>query len=152
MSDLDSFLLDAFYAAENSGHVFPAFAACEAALESNWGRSALAKEANNLFGTKQHQHPVFGTLNMPTHEWDKIKHSFIVVNAEWVKYPGWKECFEDRMSTLTRLAPEYPHYAAALAAPDGETFVREVSRTWSTDPNRADKVLSIYRNHKDDLQ
>jgi flagellum-specific peptidoglycan hydrolase FlgJ len=68
------------------------------------------------------------------------------VSAEWVKYPAWSDCFADRMATLRRLAPEkgFEHYAAALAAHDGLTFIREVSKSWSTDPKRAQKVLDIY--------
>jgi len=46
-----------------------------------------------------------------------------------------------------RLAPEYPHYAAALAAATGGEYVDQVSITWSTDPERAANVLEICRAH-----
>ncbi len=49
----DSFLRQASAAARAAGHIFPDYAACEAALESTWGRSRLAREANNLFGQKE---------------------------------------------------------------------------------------------------
>ena len=49
----DSFLRQASAAARAAGHIFPDYAACEAALESTWGQSRLAREANNLFGQKQ---------------------------------------------------------------------------------------------------
>jgi flagellum-specific peptidoglycan hydrolase FlgJ len=132
-------------AAEDGGHVFPTMAACEAALESAYGTSGLSRNAFNLFGMKQHQHPVYGTLNLPTKEF--IHGEWITVVAHWVKYPSFAESFTDRMNTLQRLAPikGFEHYAAALAAQDAETFVREVSAKWSTDPHRADKVLSIYQ-------
>ena len=48
-------------AAAQARHVFPEMAACEAALESGFGKSGLAREDNNLFGMKQHPHPVYGT-------------------------------------------------------------------------------------------
>ena len=145
------FIAKAEEAAEAAGHPFPTDAACEAALESGYGASGLAKRANNLFGMKQHVHPVFGTLSLPTKEWvgvekdtqDGVPDGWITVSANWVSYPDWSSCFADRLNTLQRMAPKYPHYAAALAAMDGETFVREVSKTWSTDPKRADKVLAI---------
>jgi flagellum-specific peptidoglycan hydrolase FlgJ len=149
------FLSRAAAEAAKANHPFPEMAAAEAALESNYGLSELAREGNNLFGCKQHQHPVFGTLNLPTHEF--IRGAWIPAVAAWVKYPDLAACFADRLATLQRLATvrlqsgakagslEFPHYAAALIAGDAETFVRCVSETWSTDPNRAAKVISIYQ-------
>jgi hypothetical protein len=52
------------------------------------------------------------------------------------------------MAVLERLRRAYPHYAQALGAHTGEAFVEAVSLTWSTDPERASKVLSIYRAHR----
>jgi flagellum-specific peptidoglycan hydrolase FlgJ len=124
------------------GCPWPDFIACEAALESGFGKSTLAREDNNLFGMKQHRHPIYGTVALPTEEF--LDGKMVRVSADWVKYPSRKECFADRMSTLRAMSPHYGHYAAALAAHDGPTFVREVSQTWSTDPNRAQKVLNIY--------
>jgi len=129
--------------------MFPEYAACEAALESNYGQSLLATEDCNLFGMKQHRHAVYGTHNLPTREY--INGEWISTTAPFVSYPDWGACFADRMATLTRLASVYPHYSAAIHATDGETFIREVSQTWSTDPARADKVLAIYNEYADDL-
>jgi flagellum-specific peptidoglycan hydrolase FlgJ len=147
------FLDSAMAAAAASGHIWPEFAACEAALESRNGKSTLAREDNNLFGMKQHVHPVYGTAVLPTEEF--LGGEWKRVSADWVKYPALADCFRDRMDSLRRLSTatkygelEYPHYAAALAAPDGPTFIREVSKTWSTDPSRAQKVLEIYREWK----
>jgi uncharacterized FlgJ-related protein len=39
--------------AVKASHPFPQMAACEAALESSWGNSQLAREGNNLFGMNQ---------------------------------------------------------------------------------------------------
>ncbi len=117
-------------------------AACEAALESSYGRSVLAVLDKNLFGMKQHRHPIYGTHILPTKEFQNGE--WITINASWVSYPDWPSCFKDRMSTLQRLATALPHYAAALVAKDAEAYVREVSQTWSTDPQRAEKVLAIY--------
>jgi flagellum-specific peptidoglycan hydrolase FlgJ len=134
-------------AAKAAEHIWPMMAACEAALESAFGTSALAREGLNLFGMKVHIHEQYGVLSLPTREFEQG--SWVTLNAEWVKYPTLADCFEDRMETLRRLAHAYPHYAAALAAADQETYVREVSQTWSTDPQRADKVLSIYKQATD---
>ena len=135
-------MLAAAAAAAKAGHIFPQAAACEAALESTYGKSVLATEDRNLFGCKQHLHPIFGTHNLPTREFEKGE--WITTTAAWVKYPDWAACFADRMSTLKRLSSRYGHYAAALAAKDPRTYIEEVSKTWATDPNRGAKVLKIY--------
>lgn len=146
----EDFLVKAKQAAMNLGLSWPGYWAAEAALESRYGRSGLAVQANNLFGMKAHHStPPEQTLSLPTKEF--IGGHWIPIVAHWMKYPDWEACFRDRMATLQRLAGQYPHYAAALSAPDGETFIREVSQTWSTDPHRADKVLDIYQQHLDVL-
>lgn len=132
-------------AAAQAHHAFPEYAACEAALESGYGTSKLATEGNNLFGMKQHLHPEYGTLNFPTKEF--LHGQWEETEAGFVSYPDPASCFADRMATLVRLAGEYPHYSAALAARDGATFVNEVSQTWSSDPERAQKVLAIYQEY-----
>lgn len=132
-------------AAETSGHIYPTMAACEAALESAFGTSLLAAKDNNLFGMKQHVHPVYGSEVLPTREFENGE--WKVVDAVWVHYPTWDACFQDRMLTLIRLAPKYPNYEAALESPDCVTYLRNVSKTWSTDPKRAKKVLDIYDDY-----
>lgn len=128
--------------AYSAQHIYPRMAACEAALESAFGTSMLAKMGNNLFGMKQHLHPTFGSVSLPTEEF--LDAQWQRVNADWVKYPAVQDCFADRMATLRRLQDAYPHYQAALSAPDSQTYIVEVSKTWSTDPNRAAKVQAIY--------
>jgi flagellum-specific peptidoglycan hydrolase FlgJ len=146
MNDLQRQFCDRATAeAVKANHPFPQMAACEAALESSWGNSQLAREGNNLFGMKQHSHPVFGTMTLPTREC--IDEKWIVCSANWVKYPDWRACFADRLATLERLSNVYPHYRAALDAKDARTYITEVSSTWSTDPLRGLKVLGIYQEY-----
>lgn len=123
-------------------HVWPRMAACEAALESGYGTSALARLGFNYFGMKQHTHPIYKTLNLPTKEY--INSEWMQVIAAWVEYENPAECFADRIATLVRLRGVYPHYQAALIAPTAEIYIAEVSKTWSTDPARASKCLAIY--------
>lgn len=139
------FLDKAAAAAFASDHPFPQMAACEAAEESKWGRSILAIQSNNLFGMKQHSHPIYGTVSLRTNEF--LGGSWVQVMAGFVRYPDLISCFADRKATLVRLAPDYEHYKAALEASDPETYIREVSKTWSTDPLRAAKVMAIYSDY-----
>lgn len=142
------FLLHAAAAAHRAGHLFPDYAACEAALESGWGRSALAAEGNNLFGQKQAHPPLAGTetLLLPTREF--LHGAWVEISAAWVKFADLEACFRERMALLRSLAGAWPNYRNALAAATGEQFIADVSRSWSTDPTRAAKVLAIYREHR----
>src|SRR5580700_4222620 len=79
------------------GHVFPQMAACEAALESAYGQSVLAKQGNNLFGMKVHEHPTYGVLILPTREFQSG--GWTIIQAEFVKYPALEDCFADRLAT-----------------------------------------------------
>jgi flagellum-specific peptidoglycan hydrolase FlgJ len=141
------FLSRAYRAAQAAHHIFPAYAACEAALESGWGQSQLATEANNLFGQKQSHPPLAHTetFAMPTREY--LHDHWMTVSANWAKFSDWSECFRARMALLERLARAYPHYAAALKATTGDQYVTAVSLSWSTDPERAGKVLAVYDAH-----
>ncbi len=145
----DSFLRSACAAARDAGHPFPEYAACEAALESAWGQSRLAREANNLFGQKHSDATSYGALAspllMPTQEF--LRGRWMTVVAEWARFADTTACFRARVALLHRLEHAYPAYARALAATTGESFIEEVSRAWSTDPNRAAKVLAIHRQH-----
>jgi len=133
-------------AAYASNHIFPLMAASEAALESGFGSSKLAQRDNNLFGMKQHAHSIYGTATLPTKE--VIRGAWVEVSANWINYPSLAACFLDRMATLKRLAPVFPNYALALAAANPIAYVTAVSRTWSTDPDRAAKVISIYQAYE----
>jgi flagellum-specific peptidoglycan hydrolase FlgJ len=146
MNDIQKQFLDQATAqAMKANHPFPQMAACEAALESSWGHSELAREANNLFGCKQHSHAIYGTMTLPTREFENS--SWVQVGSNWVKYPDWRACFADRLATLERLSNAYPHYKAALAAADPRTYITEVSKSWSTDPHRALSVQGVYEEY-----
>jgi flagellum-specific peptidoglycan hydrolase FlgJ len=137
-----AFFAKALPAAYAAKHIWPEYAACEAALESGWGTSRLAREANNLFGQKRgfttKNQP---TISIPTREF--LDGKWVIVPAEWACFATWEDSFAARRKLLRRK----PAYASALAAKDGEAFVREVSKVWATDPGRAEKVLAIWRQH-----
>jgi flagellum-specific peptidoglycan hydrolase FlgJ len=143
----EQFLLRAAQAARLAGHLFPEYAACEAALESAWGESRLAREGNNLFGQKQAHPPLpgTGTLSIETREF--LHGQWVTVPAHWARFADWADCFRARMAVLEALRHAYPQYAAALAAASGPEFVEQVSVHWSTDPDRARKVLAVHAAH-----
>jgi len=65
----------------------------QAALESGWGESGLAKTGNNLFGIKADSRWRGETLTLPTKEF--IKGQWVVVPAKWRKYASWQASIDD---------------------------------------------------------
>lgn len=145
-----AFLQKSYAAALQSQHPFPDYAACETALESKWGFSKVAIQANNLFGQKRDPSiPDSQCIYCDTQEEDAHGHWYTEHGVAWPKWPTWPVCYDARLALLKRLSSKYPEYAAGLAAPNGEQFILHVSRTWSTWTQRAASVLSIYRAHRD---
>lgn len=162
----EAFLSKAYQAASDAGIPFPEIQICETAEESGYGSSALAMQCNNLFGQKQGKlHPLaYPQRKFMTNEWDKKQGKMVLVPAYWLVFPNWKTSFVERMNLLRRLSSFEPGYAAGLRIADAQQtndadastyetnmldFVRQVSSNWSTDPERADKVIGVYNTHKD---
>jgi len=108
----------------------------QAALESNWGKSLLSREANNYFGIKAHGH--HEVHEYETHEF--VDGRDVVLRARFAKYASMQECFEDRDRMITTSAI----YAdAKAAAGDVEKFVHELAKHWATDPKYAEKLMRV---------
>jgi len=109
----------------------------QAALESNWGKSLLSREANNYFGIKAHG-------NHEVHEYLTFEFAGgrrIVERARFAKYANMQECFEDRDRIITTNAI----YAdAKAAAGDAEKFVHELAKHWATDPKYVEKLMQVF--------
>ncbi len=125
--------------AENGGSL-AGVAVAQAALESNWGSSRLARDAHNYFGIKAHGS--LPRIELPTHE--AVNGALVRTVARFAKYESMEACFADRQRILTKVAA----YAEARAcAADPEAFIRALARHWATDPHYAEKLLRLYREH-----
>lgn len=128
-------------AAQAKTKVPASFTVAEAALESGWGRSRLATEANNLFGVKADPSWTGDKLMMDTREY--LKGEWIMIPAPWRVYPDLEACIEDHDAFL-----EHPRYAHCFETTDGEDFARAVQAAgYATDPDYAEKLIAIMRAH-----
>jgi flagellum-specific peptidoglycan hydrolase FlgJ len=138
------FLAAATQAALHSSRLsrFPAgITIAQAALESNWGQSQLARDAHNYFGIKAHGD--HARVAYPTFE--HIGGRDLRVSAEFARYDSMEDCFADR----DRLIASVACYAEARACRgDPELFARSLAAHWATDPHYADKVLRVYRDQR----
>lgn len=121
-------------------------AVAQAALESAWGASQLAREANNLKGVKAGSSWNGDVLVLPTREYRTADASWYTTEARWRKYPSWKAAFLDYGNLIRRV---YPH--AAAVADDPRAFLEQlVARhypRYATDPDYVEKVWRIVEEH-----
>jgi flagellar protein FlgJ len=139
----DEFLAQAIAAARAASAVsgFPAgITVAQAALESAYGQSELARDAHNYFGIKAHgEHE---SIALPTTE--IVSGAAEHITARFARYRSMAECFADRDALLARA---HCYAEARAAAGDPEAFARALARSWATDPEYAEKLLAVYRAH-----
>lgn len=124
-AEREAFLQQALTAARearstNKHRFCPIIAAAQAALESNWGRSRLATEANNLKGVKAGSSWKIPVIELPTQE-QRPDGSWYTTIARWRKYDSWAHAFEDYGALIERL---YAH--AAEVADDPRAFLEQL--------------------------
>lgn len=110
----------------------PAVTLAQAAMESGWGESTLAREGNNYFGIKCG--PDWSGQSMYRDD-DKANECFRVYNSP-------SESFEDHSKFLKR----YSRYAFLFALPFGNYvawFHGLKKAGYGTDPGMAAKLISI---------
>jgi len=127
--------------------VEPRVILAQAALETGWGRS-LIKNSNgsnsfNLFNIKADKAWQGKQAQVPTLEFEQgIAKK---VNAGFRSYASFQESFQDYVAFIKN----NPRYGDALKqAGNGERYLHELQRAgYATDPNYANKVMSIYHGN-----
>ncbi|HWO52954.1 MAG TPA: glucosaminidase domain-containing protein [Paenibacillus cookii] len=111
----------------------------QAALESAWGASSLAAQANNLFGIKG-EGPA-GSIRMPTSEY--VRGAWVEMFAYFRKYHSWEESIQDHSRLILNGVAGDRRYSGALHA-DGKTAAKAVAKAgYATDPNYAEKLMQL---------
>ncbi len=119
----------------------PGITVAQAALESAWGTSLLARRAQNYFGIKTHRGLPW--IALPTLEYRNGRAFW--TEARFTRYASIEECFADRDRIILTVAC----YADARACTvDPEVLARALARHWATDPHYADKLLKVYRDNR----
>lgn len=145
MSHEEDFLHRALTAAAGDPRFNPVIAAAQAALESNYGRSQLAVQANNLKGVKAGSSWPGPVLELPTREWREADGTWYTTVARWRKYPNWQAAFRDYGGLIERV---YPH--AQEVAGDARAFLEALTSgalKYATDPDYTSKVWSIVKQY-----
>ncbi|HEY3058170.1 MAG TPA: glucosaminidase domain-containing protein [Chloroflexota bacterium] len=112
----------------------------QAILESDWGRSRLTRQGNNLFGIKAlNGAGPAGVVTLAT--WEHVNGSDVVVQAPFKAYYTLEESIDDHGRFFTR----NKRYADALAvANDARAFARAIQEDgYATDPGYASKLIKL---------
>ena len=148
-SSIDSFIRQLLPHAKQAAQalgVDPKVILAQAALETGWGRS-LIKNSNgstsfNLFNIKADKSWTGKQAQAPTLEFDQgIAKK---VNSGFRAYSSFQESFADYVDFIKT----NPRYGDALKqVANGERYLQELQQAgYATDPNYANKIMSICRN------
>jgi hypothetical protein len=112
----------------------------QAILESDWGRSRLTRQGNNLFGIKALNGPGSdGVVTMAT--WEHTPSGDVVVQAPFRAY----RTLEDSIADHGKFFISNRRYAGALAlANDPRAFAHAIQDAgYATDPSYANKLIGL---------
>jgi hypothetical protein len=113
----------------------------QAILESDWGRSRLSRQGNNLFGIKA-LGGIAGPAGVVTlATWEHVDGGDVIVQAPFKAYTSLDQSIDDHGSFFTRNR----RYASALAvANDARAFARAIQDAgYATDPGYAGKLIGL---------
>lgn len=123
--------------------ILPSITIAQGILESDWGRSTLAQEANNYYGMKGDQHSShYITKEFTGNKWVESSEPFETYHS-----------LEDSMNAhANRLAngPSWDpnHYQEVVEAPNYLQAASSLQEAgYATDPSYADKLISIIETH-----
>lgn len=118
------------------------FTVAQAALESGWGESRLAREGRNVFGIKADPAWTGPTVDMPTREY--VNGAWVQQVARWRAYSNWQGSIDDHAAFFRRNS----RYARCFECSTGEGWAQAVAQAgYATDPQYAGKLVQIMREH-----
>ncbi|MBS9335723.1 glycoside hydrolase family 73 protein [Fructobacillus papyrifericola] len=132
--------------------VFASISLAQAALESDYGQSALAQKAHNLYGVKAASGQA--SVTMPTKEYQDG--TWVTVDAAFVSYPSWQASMLAHAQLLKQGTSWNPtQYAHVLSAQTYQDAAKGLMTDgYATDPDYATKLVQViekYKLHRFDL-
>ena len=127
--------------------VLASISGAQAILESNWGKSTLALQANNLFGIKGDYNGASFTIETKDFVDGVVKY----VTSTFRKYPSWSESVADHSAFFSSSEWRKEKYSAVI----GETDYKKAAGAlyaagYATDPDYAAKLIKLIETN--DLQ
>lgn len=116
----------------------------QAILESGWGTSELATQANALFGIKADKRWSGKVYNIQTKEWYDGKNP-VVITDSFRAYDSWEASITDHSRFLT----SSERYQRVIHERSYQAACTELQRAgYSTDPEYAKKLIQLIEKYK----
>lgn len=129
--------------------VLPSVVGAQAALESGWGTSKLAKPPyNNQFGIKASADWTGRTVNMPTREY--ISGAWITVNADFRAYDSAGDSVKDHGAFFTSTPWRENNYKDVVGETDYKKAcwaLQNAPAPYATDTGYAQKLINLIENN-----
>ena len=127
--------------------VLPSITIAQAILESGWGKSELATNANNLFGIKASNDWKGQTYTVRTAEYDKNNKKYYI-NAPFRKYASIDDSILDHSAFFTSTNWRKDNYAKFLNAKDYRTAAREIQNAgYATSQEYANQLIDLIERY-----
>ncbi|MFV0529668.1 MAG: glucosaminidase domain-containing protein [Lachnospiraceae bacterium] len=123
-------------------NIYASVMVAQAILESAWGQSQLALQANNLFGIKGSYNGQFVTMSTQEYE----NGEWITVDAQFRKYPSISESFRDNADKIRNGVSWNSSYYSGAWRENTETYkdaTQWLQGRYATDPTYASKLNSL---------
>ena len=124
--------------------LFPSVLLAQAALESGWGESILAKKFNNLFGIKSDKSWKGESVILPTRE--VINGTSIIVDQPFRVYSDPSDSFSDRNKFLQK-NPRYTKAGVFTAKTPEAQAIALQNAGYATDPGYAAAIIKIINTY-----
>lgn len=116
-------------------------------LESNYGRSELARQANNHFGIKCKKGWGYNRYNIYSDEWNKKRKRMEPRMSCFRVYPSAASSYRDH-STFLKKGDRYA-FLFQLSKTDYKGWAKGLQKAgYATDPDYARKLISIIRRNR----
>lgn len=127
--------------------ILPSIVLGQAILESDWGRSELGANYNNLFGIKSFS-PDDDSVKLATKEYKDGQ--WIEIKANFKVYASWADCMRDHTMLFVNGVDWDPYlYQGVLLASDYKTAANALQASgYATDPGYARKVIDVIESNQ----
>lgn len=134
-----------------SHSVLPSLVASQAILESGWGESDLAKNANNLFGIKADSNWQGDVYTVDTKEF--LNGEWTTVEANFRKYDDIGESIIDHANFFVENEFRRNNYKHLIGETDYKKAVKAILKPianygYATDPNYEDKIIKLIEQYE----
>ena len=129
--------------------ILPSLTIAQAILESDWGRSELARNANALFGIKAHTDPTHKKTYTKT-TWEYSSGKYIQIEAKFKAYNSWEESVKDRSKYLANRYIGGVHiYKDLIGETNYKMACQKIYKAgYATDPEYPKKLIDIIEKYK----